>query len=120
MAQQSHPTPRQQAEADLDRGRSKLPADVDRTERIDVEPADELSTSFIGATAVFGLIVGGVVGGALGLLFALIPGVSWWAGLMVGAIGGLTLAAIALPRLGMNKLDVESRPPAVTTTRGRR
>ena len=119
MTRQTHRTPREHAEAELDRGRLKIPAGVDRTERVDVEPADELSTTFIGATAVFGIIVGGLVGGALGLLFALIPGVSWWAGLMVGAIGGMVLASIAFARLGLRKLDVESRPPAATTTRGR-
>ena len=65
------------------------------------EPTGRRDATVVGGASVAGMILGAAAGGALGLLLALFPGVPWWAGLMVGAIVGLTLAASVLARLGL-------------------
>lgn len=117
MARDTSTNPaRQKAEEELERRRIKIPAGVDR---VDVEPTDEHEARLVGGVSIAGVVLGALVGGALGMLFALIPGVNWWTGLMVGAIGGLTLGGISFGRLSLNRLDEESRPREATTLEGR-
>jgi hypothetical protein len=92
---------------------TRVPGDDPSVPRVINEPLDQHESSFVTGTAIFGIIVGGVIGGALGLIAAIFPVIDWWMGLIIGFFAGATFAAFVTTRLGLRSLADESLPPPV-------
>jgi F0F1-type ATP synthase assembly protein I len=99
-----------------ERPASSVPGERGREPRLVNQPADQRHARLISGVSIAFIIVGGIIGALLGLLAGLFPGVSWWGGLIVGAIAGMVLGGIAPVRVALNRLEGEVRPPAETTT----
>lgn len=84
-----------------------------REPRLINEPADEHESSFLAGASIGGAIVGALIGAGIGLVAAAFPVVTWWMGLMIGALCGLVLAGLVMARLGIRSIQDESLPPDV-------
>jgi hypothetical protein len=86
--------------------------DVD-VRRVDTEPLDERESTIVTGASILGIIAGGVLGSIAGLIAAVFPVITWWMGLMIGAICGGIAAAMIAARLELETLQDESLPPEV-------
>ena len=112
----SNSTPNRPQRIVRERRHPPVPGDDGGVNRVKQQPIDQIDVTFIGTLSVMGILAGAILGGALGLLAALLPQVNWWMGLMIGAIVGGTALAFVLARPGLRRLEPQSYPKGSTTT----